>query len=104
MSRRLPEEKPPGLAKPQPPPTPPAAMRTEVMEEGRMYLAGDLTIRAYPSRRMLRIGETNFSFEFLSMYCQDCVGICFQVIKREDGIVTVDVLEAGHIVGERGLQ
>ena len=76
-------------------------MRTEVMTEGKMYLAGDLTIRAYPSRRYIRVGETNFSFEFLT--CFDGVGVSFKVVKLAD-VVTVEKLEPGHIVGDGGLQ
>ena len=76
-------------------------MRTEVMEEGRMYLAGDLTIRAYPSRRYLRIGEINYSFEFLT--CFVALGVSFKVVQIAD-VVTVEKLEAGHVVGDRGVQ
>ena len=66
-----------------------------------MYLAGDITIRAFPRERYLRIGENNFSFEFLT--CFNDVGVCFEVMTREtaDRAATVRRLEPGEIVGRK---
>lgn len=76
-------------------------MRTVVMEEGLIYLAGDITVRAFPRERYLRIGENNFGFEFLTMF--DNVGFVFEVVARStvDGAVSCRRLEPGEIVGRK---
>ena len=66
------------------------------MEEGVLHTAGDMTIRAYPSRRCFKIGEVFYSFDFFTAF--DSVGVCFEVEKRADGVVFCRRLDPGHLV------